>query len=97
MKEIKRPTRIGRETHVSVDTTATTSDQSIAFDVERIEFISNDSESYNLKVNFDTSTAEAGAITLKPGEVLGPIDRKVTNLHYAGVSGSVAFRAVGVK
>lgn len=87
----------GRTSHAEVVDTATTSNQTEAFDVEWISHISNDG-SVNLHVAFDADSTVAGnRLTIHPGEVLENFPRRCAVLNYSCASGTCAFRAVGVK
>lgn len=86
----------GRLTHVSVETSATTTEANSSFSVEFISMIVNDGTD-DIKFNFDANTSSAGTITLKPGEVLTDFPRSCSTLYYKAVSGTQPFRAWGVK
>lgn len=89
----------GRETHSSVSASATTAEAMSSFNVEFIIFIINDGD-YDIIFNIDANTTSAGAFTLKSGEGISDFPRKASTLYYKaenGASGSVPFRALGVK
>lgn len=87
---------IGRQTHASVETTATTTESTATFDVDYISMISNDGTD-DILFNFDANTSAAGTITLKAGEVLSDFPRACNVLYFKAKSGSQPFRAWGVK
>jgi len=92
----QRVSPAGRGTHASVSASATTTEANSAFNVEHIIFLANDG-SGDIIFNFDAATTAAGAFTLKTGEALSDIPRKVTTLYYKATSGTQTFRALGVK
>lgn len=59
-------------------------------------FIANDSDTYDMLINFNKSIEESGAFTLKAGELLDRIPMSCHSISYRGISGSVPFRAMGV-
>jgi hypothetical protein len=63
---------------------------------ERVIFIANDSDTYDLLINFDKGTDESGTFPLKAGEAVNDIATDVSRLYLRGVTGAVAFRALGV-
>ena len=63
---------------------------------QKLAYISNDSTSYDLKVNFNKTTSEDGTFTLKAGEVLSDIPLICSTVSLEGVGGSVEFRILGV-
>lgn len=63
----------------------------------KIVFISNDSDTYELIYNFDASTDEGGAGTLKPGESVSDIEPiQISTISLRGIGGAVPFRILGV-
>ena len=86
----------GFGSHVSVEGNATTTEESVAFDVTYVHTISNDGTD-DIKINFDADTTQPGVITLKAGEVLEDFPRKCSTLYYKAASGTQPFRAWGVK
>lgn len=86
----------GFHTHVSVETTASTTEANSPFSVEIIAMICNDGTD-DIKINFDASTTSAGTITLKPGEVLSDFPRSCSTIYYRSNSGTQPFRAWGLK
>ena len=88
---------MSRSTSKEVNATATTTNQTAAFDVVWISHIVNDG-TVDLYVAFDAdSTIAANRITIKPGEILEDLPRACSVLHYSCASGTCPFRAVGVK
>lgn len=63
---------------------------------KKLSFISNDSSTYDMNINFDGSTSENGTFTLKAGESLSDLEMTCTSISVEGINGSVAFRALGV-
>jgi len=86
----------GNNVSVSYEGQAWTTENNVNFDVSHIVFISNDGD-YDITFNFDATTTEAGAFTLKPGEVLSDLPRQAKKLHYKSALGSPYWRALGVK
>lgn len=85
--------------HVSLDGTATPSSGFIlqTFVIkQKVVFISNDSDTYDLEVNFDQTTDQNGTFTLKAGEAVSDMPITCSTLSVNGVGGSVPFRALGV-
>ena len=87
---------IGKSSHVSVETSATTTEASAPFDVEFVFMMANDGSS-DIIVNFDASTTAPGAMTLKPGMPVFDFPRTATTIYYRSVYDTQAFRAWGVK
>jgi hypothetical protein len=64
---------------------------------DKIVFLTNDSATFDLRYNFDATTDEAGAGTLKPGETVSDISPiTVTSISLKGIGGAVPFRVMGV-
>lgn len=60
-----------------------------------VNFIANDSPSYDLLINFDQPVGRPGTITLKAGEVMSDLHIVCDELYAQGVGAAVPFRAVG--
>jgi hypothetical protein len=63
---------------------------------QKLNFISNDSSDYDLKINFDGTVDQTGTFTLKAGEAVSDINMSCSSISVQGVGGSVSFRALGV-
>lgn len=64
---------------------------------ESINFISNDSVTYDMIINFDKSTDEGGGILIKKGESISDLNGvALTRIFVKAISGPVDFRVVGV-
>ncbi len=89
--------------HRSVNGNATTTEGSIAFDVDWITMIANDGSavdaepSGSITFNFDAATTSAGAITLNPGEAYKNAPKTCAVLYFKAAYGTQSFRAWGVK
>jgi hypothetical protein len=80
-----------------LETTATTTPQRFQFVIrEKIQYLANDSLSYDLKINFDADIDEAGTRTIKAYEVIDDIPMECSYITIQGVGGSVDFRLSGI-
>lgn len=86
----------GRGGHLSIEDSATTTEKNYVFNVDHIVAISNDGAN-DLIVNFDTDTSQGNKMTLKSGEVLNNVPVRCRVLYVKSGTGSVPFRAWGVK
>lgn len=83
---------------VVIERTAPTSGlQYIPFSINtKLAYISNDSSTYDLIVNFDKPTDQSGSFTIKPGEVVSDIPMACVSISVQGIGGIVPFRCMGV-
>lgn len=84
-----------KNSHVTVEATATSTAASSSFGVHTIIYITNDG-SVDITFNIDAAPTAANAFTLKPGETLNDIHRECSQLHYKTASSTAAFRAFGL-
>jgi len=82
----------GRSVEAVQEGTATTDPGTgVAFDIEYLALLINDSASINLLFSFDGTTYK----TLKPSEYVGGISIKSTKLYVKSASSTVNYRAWG--
>jgi len=91
---------IMRDTHSSIAAVAgpnmTDGNRQMTFALNYgVNFIANDSDTYDLYINFDEPVGRAGTITLKAGEIMSDLRILCRNLYVQGRGGDVPFRAVG--
>lgn len=86
----------GNDLHDAVEATAMVADQSQAFNVDYITFISNDGTD-DVYLNFDNATGVKGQITLKPNDQITDFPRQCKVLHFSAKSDNQPFRVWGVK
>jgi|GEM_PF-2657900 len=60
-----------------------------------VNFISNDSESFPILVNFDQPVGAGGTIRLLPGEIMSDLFIPCSSLYVRAEGGQAPFRAVG--
>jgi len=85
---------LGRNTEVVQEGTATTdAGTGLAFDVQYLGLLINDSTTINLLFSFDGVNYK----TLKPSEYIGDMAISATKLYVKSASSTVAFRAWGWK
>lgn len=84
--------------YVTINGSATTTEQTTTLKADRIKFIANDDDTNDLYLAFDGSTATANEkIVLKPGETMSNLDEiNCYTLAYESSASTVAFRVVGV-
>lgn len=82
----------------SLFSTALETEQNYACNIrESVNFISNDSATYPVLVNFDNTVDAGGTIKILPGEAISDLRGiSFTRIYVRGVGGSVPFRIVGV-
>lgn len=62
----------------------------------KLVYVANDSATYSIKINFDGTTQETGAFTLKAGEVISDVPMNCDSVSVEGVGGDADFRIMGV-
>jgi hypothetical protein len=62
----------------------------------KLVYIANDSNAFSMKINFDGTTQESGAFTLKAGEVISDVPMTCDSISVEGIGGSAEFRIMGV-
>lgn len=62
----------------------------------KLVYIANDSNSFSMRINFDGTTQEAGAFTLKAGEVVSDVPMQCDSISVEGIGGDADFRIMGV-
>lgn len=80
-----------------LEATAITSEKKMLFHVrKKLDYLTNDSDTYDLKINFDGDIGQRGTRTLQPLEVIDDIIMDCDYITVMGVGGSVNFRISGV-
>lgn len=76
--------------------TATTTPKMFTFPIrEKIDYLANDSLSYDMLINFDGDIGQAGTRTIKAYEVIDDIPMYCDYITIQSVGGDVAFRLSG--
>jgi hypothetical protein len=80
-----------------LEATATTTPQRFSFVLfDKIQYLANDSEDYDLKINFDGDIDEAGTRTIKAYEVIDDIPMDCSYFSIQSIGGDVPFRISGI-
>ena len=83
--------------YVSLNETATATEQTASVDVKSILLVANDSTTVDLHVSFGGSFSEGNYMVLKPGEQLVNMDTiSCDDLYYKSSSSTFAFRFIGL-